>query len=111
MYPFIVKIVYWDDFDAQWVKNHTHIMLYAESLSAAVAKVEEANYVPNIESVEVISAGDAGQMFEIPGHIAKIFVAGDGNYHDGLLKVKSDKVRQKLQDDVDYIYLDQKEEV
>lgn len=104
MYPFIVKIVYWDDFDTPWVKNHTHVMLYAESMSAAVAQVEKSNYVPNIEALEIMSAGDASQMFEIPGHIAKILVAGGGNYREGLREVKSSVVRDKLHDDAQIIH-------
>ena len=104
MYPFILKLEYWDDFKEPWKFAHTHVLVYAESMSAAVAQVESSNYIPNLENVKVISAGDNSAMFEIPGHIAKILAAGGGNYHEGLREVKSSIIRDKLHEDAQIIH-------
>ena len=104
MYPFILKLEYWDDIEPEWKFAHIHVLVYAETMSAAVAQVESSNYVPNLENVKVISAGDDGQLFEIPGHIAKILAAGGGNYRDGLREVKSAIIRDKLHDDAQIVH-------
>ena len=104
MYPFILKLEYWDDAEEPWKFAHIHVLVYAESMSAAVAQVECSNYVPNLENVKVISAGDDGQLFEIPGHIAKILAAGAGNYREGLLEIKSSVIRDKLHDDAEVVH-------
>lgn len=104
MYPFILKLEYWDDIKEPWTFAHIHVLIYAESMSAAVAQVESSNYVPNLENVKVISAGDDGTMFEIPDHIAKILAAGGGNYREGLREVKSSIIRDELHDDADIVH-------
>lgn len=104
MYPFILKLEYWDDCKEPWKFTHTYVLNYAESMSAAVAQVESSNYVPNLENIKVISVGDDGMMFEIPGHIAKILAAGGGNYCEGLREVKSSIIRDKLHDDAEIVH-------
>ena len=114
MYPFILKLEYYDDAEPERKLAHIHVLVYAESLSAAVAQVEHPNYVPNLENVKVLSAGEDGTMFEIPGHIAKILAAGGGNYRDGLREVKNSVVRDKLNADAqvitDTLYIVEKED-
>ena len=104
MYPFILKLEYWDDYETPWVKRHMHILLYAESMAAAVAKAEESNYVDNLETVKVMSVADSGTFFEVPGHIAKILIAGAGNYRQGLEELDSTTVRDKLHEDAERIH-------
>ena len=104
MYPFILKLEYWDDIEPEWKFAHIHVLVYAETMSAAVAQVESSNYVPNLENVKVISAGDDGQLFEIPGHIAKILAAGGGNYREGLREIKSSVIRDKLHADAEVVH-------
>ena len=104
MYPFILKLEYWDEVEPEWKFAHTHVLVYAESMAAAVAQVESSNYVPNLENVKVISAGDYGSMFAVPGHIAKILAAGGGNYREGLREIESAVIRDKLHDDAQIIH-------
>ena len=104
MFPFILELEYWDDIEPEWKFTHTHVLVYAESMSAAVAQVESSNYIPNLENVKVISAGDNGTMFEIPDHIAKILAVGGGNYCEGLRKIKNSVVRDKLHDDAEIVH-------
>ncbi len=103
MYPFILKLEYSDDTKGTWELAHIHVLVYAESMSAAVAQVESSNYVPNLENVKVFSAGDNGMMFEIPGHIAKILAAGAGNYRDGLREIKNSVISDKLHADAEVV--------
>lgn len=104
MYPFILKLEYWDDYKTPWVKRHMHILLYAESMAAAVAQAEESHYVDYLDNVKVMSVADSGTFFEVPEHIAKILIAGEGNYHRGLEELNNTTVRDKLHDDAEVIH-------
>ena len=104
MYPFIAKVEYWDDFEEPETLRHINILLYAEDMAAAVGQVEHGDYVDKIESIQIIAAGDNGQFFEVPDHIAKIFSAGCGIYKEGLLNVQRAFIRDELHDDAEVIH-------
>lgn len=98
-YPFILKIEYWDDCAEPWKLAHTNVLVYAEDMTAAVAQVEHANYFSSMEEISVSFAGDEGTLFEVPGHIADILLAGSGHFKYGLSQIKSAKVADKLRAD------------
>ena len=108
MYPYIVKVEYWNDITDPWTLEHLQVLLYADSITEAVSKFENARYVDNIESIKAICAGDENTFFEVPGHIAKILATGYGNYRDGLkraaglLKNKT-KIADKLRADAETV--------
>ena len=100
MYPYIVKAHYYDGDDTL---QHIQVLIYASSAADAISQVE-GHYIPSPEDIKAICAGDEGQLFEVPGHIAKILAAGAGNYRDGLKQVKNgDKIAAKLQSDIEVI--------
>ena len=104
MYPYIVKAHYWDDFEEPWVLKHIQVLVYASSATDAVRQVEDNQYISNIEDIKAISAGDDGQLFEVPGHIAKILAAGAAIYRDGLEAMETnEKIAKKLREDADKI--------
>ena len=86
MYPFVVKVKYWDDFFEPWVLTDMNVLVYAESFTEAVDMIEH-RYVDNIESISVHSVADKGMLFEVPEVIADALILGEGNYEKGLKKV------------------------
>ena len=99
MYPFIVKVEYWDDCQEPWILRHNHVILYAESMTEAISIVEHQHIFDNIETMKVSAAGDTGNVFSVPGHIAKILLAGSGDYRDGLLLTRHANISEKLRQD------------
>ena len=99
MFPFIVKVKYWDDMTDPWKLKNSNLLIYAEDMTAAVGQVERANYFAAVEKVEVSYAGDEGSFFEVPGHIAEVLLAGSSHYKFGLKRVKSAEVAEKLRAD------------
>lgn len=82
MYPFVVKVEYWDDFETPWTRARLNILVYADTFAEAAARIED-RYVDNIESIEVIACGDNSQLFEVSDKIANALIEGSGNYREG----------------------------
>lgn len=83
MYPFIVTVDYYDDSKTIWDLTHINLLIYAETFAQAAARIEDGNYVSNIENIHVLSAGEEGSYFEIPDEMIDIFTLGGGSYTDG----------------------------
>lgn len=104
MYPFIIKVHYWDEYEEPWALKHIQVLLYAPTAADAVRQFETSNYVKNIDDIKAIYAGCEDQLFEIPGHIAKILAAGAGIYHDGLEELQgNEKIAKKLKEDAEKV--------
>ena len=101
MYPFIVKAHYWDDFNPQWEFKHTHLIIYANDFADAAQQAE--SYLSKVESMEIYSCGEGEMLFEVPGHIADILIAGICNYNEGLERVENHKIANKLHKDASQI--------
>lgn len=100
MYPYIVKAHYYDGDD---ILQHIQVLVYASSAADAVSQIE-GNYIPAAEDITAICVGDEGQLFEVPGHIAKIFTEGMGVYRDGLRTLETnEKIAKKLRADAEII--------
>lgn len=84
MYPFIVTVDYYDDSETIWTPTHINLLLYADTLAAAVAQIESGNYVSHIENIHVLSAGGEGNYFEIPDAMIDTFILGSGSYPEGV---------------------------
>lgn len=104
MYPFIIKAHYWDEYEEPWTLKHIQVLLYAPTAADAVRQFETSNYVKNIDDIKAIYAGCEDQLFEIPGHIARILAAGGGVYRDGLEELATDeKIAKKLREDAEKV--------
>ena len=82
MYPFVVKVDYWNDFETPWTRAHLNLLVYADTFAEAVARIED-RYVDNIESIEVVACGDSSQLFEVSDKIANALIEGSGDYAEG----------------------------
>ena len=85
MYPFVVKVKYWDDYHEPWELKKINILLYAEDFTDAANKIEH-RYVDNIEYISVSAVADEGMFFEVPEEIADALIAGEGDYSLGVKK-------------------------
>ena len=104
MYPFIIKAHYWDEYEEPWTLKHIQVLLYAPTAADAVRQFETSNYVKNIDDIKAIYAGCEDQLFEVPGHIAKILAAGAGIYRDGLEELQgNEKIAKKLKEDAEKV--------
>lgn len=100
MYPYIVKAHYYDGDDTL---QHIQVLIYASSAADAISQVED-HYIPSPEDIKAICAGDEGQLFEVPGHIAKILASGAGVYRDGLNVLETnEKIAKKLRADAETV--------
>lgn len=100
MYPYIVKAHYYDGDDTL---QHIQVLIYASSAADAISQVE-GRYIPSPEDIKAICAGDEGQLFEVPGHIAKILASGAGVYRDGLNVLETnEKIAKKLRADAETV--------
>ena len=87
MYPFVVKVKYWDDFEPEWTLKHVNILVYADTFAEAASMVENG-YIDHIESIKVMACGEEGQFFEVSGEIAKALIEGGGNYKFGINEMR-----------------------
>ena len=87
MYPFVVKVKYWDDFEPKWTLEHMNVLVYADTFAEAASMVENG-YVDHIESIKVIACGEEGQLFEVSGEIAKALIEGGGDYKFGINEMR-----------------------
>ena len=85
MYPFVVKVKYWDDYYEPWKLTDMNVLLYAESFTDAADKIEH-RYIDNIESLSVHSVADEGMFFEVSEDIADALILGEGDYSLGVKK-------------------------
>ena len=83
MYPFVVKVKYWDDFYEPWALTSMNVLVYAESFTAAADMIEN-HYVDNIESISVHAVADEGMLFEVTEEIADTLIFGEGDYAHGV---------------------------
>ena len=94
MYPFIVKVHYWDDIHTPAERRSTYALLYAETFSEAANKIEE--YFGDIlDDMKIICAGDADTLFEVSSKIAEALIIGLGNYKDGLKHIQESEEFQE----------------
>ena len=87
MYPFVVKVHYWDDIHTPAKMRHTHVLVYAESFSDAASQIEHY-FGDDLEDLKIMSAGDEGTLFEVSGHVADALIVGLGNYKDGIKHIQ-----------------------
>ena len=80
MYPFIVTVDYYDDTYTPWKLDHVNILLYADSFTEAAAIIEDAQYVPHVENIHILSVGDSSTFFDIPDEMIDPFLIGGGSY-------------------------------
>lgn len=71
MYPFVVKITYWDDIYNTF--KPLNLLMYAESFAAVVKSIED-KYVDGIESLSIHCVGDSVQLFEVSNFIADLII-------------------------------------
>lgn len=71
MYPFVIKITYWDDISN--TLKPLNLLIYAESFAAAVKSIED-KYVDGIESLSIHCVGDSVQLFEVSNFIADLII-------------------------------------
>ena len=72
MYPFVIKITYFDE-DSDSFKP-LNVLIYAESFAAAVKYIED-KYIDDIVNIEVHCVGDSIQLFEVSDFIADLIIA------------------------------------
>ena len=97
MYPFVVKVHYWDDVHTPAKVRHTHVLVYAESFAAAAAKTE-TYFGDSLEDMKVMCAGDEGTLFEVSGHVADALIVGLGNYKDGIEHIREKEESEGYQE-------------
>ena len=77
MYPFVVKVKYWDDFEPEWTLKHVNILVYADAFAEAASMVENG-YIDHIESIKVMACGEEGQTL----------IEGGGDYKFGINEMR-----------------------
>ena len=87
MYPFIVKVHYWDEIHTPAEIRHTHVLVYAESFADAADRIERY-FDDDIEDMKIMSAGDQYTLFEVSGKVADALIIGLGNYKDGIAHMR-----------------------
>ena len=86
MYPFIVKVHYYDDIHTPAETKHTYVLLYAESFSDAAMQTEEY-FGDSLEDMKIMCVSDCDSLFEVSGKIADALIVGLGNYKDGIRRI------------------------
>ena len=74
MYPFVIKITYFDEFSDSF--KPLNVLIYAESFAAA------AKYIDDIVSIEIHCVGDSIQLFEVSNFIADLIIADKAVNYD-----------------------------
>lgn len=71
MYPFVIKITYFDEFSDSF--KPLNVLIYAESFAAAVKYIED-KYIDDIVNIEIHCVGDSIQLFEVSNFIADLII-------------------------------------
>ena len=94
MLPFIAKVHYYDDSNYPATLEHTSLLLYADSFTGATKMVED--YFGNdLNSMKLTCVACDGTFFEVPNHIAEVFLAGEGDFRLGKRNIKLMKEDEK----------------
>ena len=78
MYPHIVHIEYWDNYETPWKKKTTNILIYAKNFTEITKKME--NYFGNlIDKISIECIGDDMTFFEVSDALAAEFIKKEGS--------------------------------
>ena len=94
MLPFIAKVHYYNDDTYPATLEHTSILLYADSFTDATKEIEDY-FSTDLDSLKLTCVASDGTFFEVPNHIAEVFLAGEGNFRDGKKNLKAIKEDEK----------------
>ena len=87
MLPFIAKVHYYNEDTIPYKLEHTSLLLYANDFTNAAKQVE--GYFGNeLEQLKLTCIACDGTFFEVPNHIAEIFIAGEGDFRQGKRNIK-----------------------
>jgi len=94
MLPFIAKVHYYNEATYPATLEHTSVLLYGDSFAQAT-QIMEDYFGNDIESIKLTCVACEGTFFEVPNHIAEVFIAGEGDFRNGKKNLKMIKEDEK----------------